>query len=338
MQYLVLLSYGRESEYRRAIFAVLSFWVHYRGPREAVSTVVFTDYPPFFRPYLAGLPVEYVQLDDDRRRAMHGPHNYVPRVKIGVLNELMQRYPGHDALYVDTDTFFVANPAPLLASLAAGTAFMHLPEYQLADASGGYTTVGPAVAACPPRFRALLASRTFRVLGRERQFTGAQLGWSSGVLGLPATAARLLPDVFRLTDEFFAGSKWLSSQQLAFSLVLPIVLPLQRSDAYVYHYQPVGQKQRMDVLLARRLTAAFSRHPLPMRLAAPRAWLPRFRRECEVATLHEGMRHALGKGRWLPAAKYAVKALLRAPFDLPFVRQLIRAVLAGCAAAKRQRR
>lgn len=316
MQHLVLLSYGRESEYRRAIFAALSFWAHYQGPHEAVSTVIFTDHAPYFRPYLAGLPVEYVQLDADRRRAMHGPHDYVHRVKIGILDEVMHRYPGHDVLYIDTDTFFEADPTPLLQQLAAGTAFMHKPEYQLAEAVEVCAGFEPAVAACPPRFLALLASRTFQVLGRERQFTGTQLGWNSGVLGLPAEAARLLPDVFRLTDEFFAGSSWFTSEQLAFSLALPIILPLRRCDGSVFHYWEPGQKKSMDALLARLLTPMFGRHPLTMRLAAVRTRLSRFRSECELATLHEGARYAFGKRRWLPAAKLGLKALLHAPFRL----------------------
>jgi hypothetical protein len=316
MQHLVLLSYGRESEYRRAIFAALSFWANYQGPRQAVSTVIFTDDAAFFRPYLAALPVEYVQLDADRRRAMHGPHDYVHRVKIGILDEVMHRYPRHDVLYIDTDTFFEADPAPLLGQLAAGTAFMHKPEYQLAEAVGVYAGFEPAVAACPPRFLALLGSRTFRVLGRERRFTGAQLGWNSGVLGLPADAAGLLPDVFRLTDEFFAGSGWFTSEQLAFSLALPLVLPLRRCDESVFHYWQPGQKQRMDALLARLLTLAFSRQPLPMRLGAVRAQLGRFRGACELATLREGARYAFGKRRWLSAARLGLKAMLHAPFQM----------------------
>jgi len=327
MQHLVLLSYGRESEYRRAIFAVLSFWAYYPAAHETINTVVFTDCPAFFQPYLAGLPVEYVPLDADRRRAMHGPHDYVHRVKIGILDEVTHRYPGQDVLYVDTDTFFGADPAPLLARLAAGTAFMHQPEYSLTEAVGVFAAYEPAVAAGPPRLLALLARRTFRVLGRERRFSGAQLGWNSGVLGLPAVAAGLLPDVFRLTDDFFAGSGWFTSEQLAFSLVLPLALPLRRSDEYVYHYWQPGQKKAMDTLLNRQLTPVFSRRPLAARLAAVRARLARCRRQCELATLHEGALYALGKRRWLPATKLVVKALLCKPFQVRFARQLVRALL-----------
>jgi hypothetical protein len=108
----VLLSYGRESEYRRAIFTVLSFWARYSGPAEAVSTLLFTDNPAFFQPYLAGLPVHYVLLEEPRRLAMYGPHNYSFQVKVGILDEAMQAYPGSSLLYCDSDTFFATDPTP----------------------------------------------------------------------------------------------------------------------------------------------------------------------------------------------------------------------------------
>ena len=329
MQHLVLLSYGREAEYRRAIFAALSFWAHYRGAPTAVNAIIFTDNPAFFQPFLQGLPVEYVQLDADQRRAMHGPHDYVHRVKIGILHEVMQRHPGHDVLYVDTDTFFVADPAPLLRQLAAGTAFMHQPEFTLAEAVDRYAAFEPALAACPPRLLQLLASRTFGVLGRERQFSGAQAGWNSGVLGLPAAAARLLPDVFALTDAFFAGSGWFTSEQLAFSLALPIAFPLQRSDQYVFHYWGGGQKKLLDTRLAGVLTTAFGRQPVAARLAAVRPRTRRWRRHAELDQLREGALYALGRGRLLPGAKYAAKALWRAPFNLAFPWRVVQTLLAG---------
>ena len=179
-----------------------------------------------------------------------------------------------------------------------------------------------------PRFLALLARRTFRALGRERQFTGAQLGWNSGVLGLPAAAAGLLPDVFALTDAFFAGSGWFTSEQLAFSLALPLVFTLQRSDQYVYHYWGGGQKKLLDAKLARVLTPAFSRQPLAVRLAPVRSLTRRWQRYAEVDKLREGALYALGKGRLLPGAKYTVKALWRAPFGLTFPWRVVRALLA----------
>lgn len=327
MQYLVLLSYGRESEYRRAIFTVLSFWARYHGPREAVGTILFTDNPGFFQPYLADLPVDYVPLAAEQRRAMQGPHDYAFRVKIGILDEVQQVHPGSSLLYCDSDTFFTADPTLLLRCLAAGTAFMHQPEYTFEEAVGIYSSFDQAE--YPRRFLELIASRTFSVGGSQRQFFRSQQAWNSGVLGLPPAAAQLMPDVYALTDAFYEGTGWFVAEQLAFSLALPARLPLLRSDQYVFHYWGPRQKQLMDSRLAHLLTPAFGQRPLPERLAAVRPLTGRWRRQVELDKVREGSLYAFGKGQLLAGAKYAAKALLHAPLDLSFPKQVIQTLRNG---------
>ena len=330
MQYLVLLSYGREAEYRRAIFTALSFWARYRGPRAAIRTVIFTDCPSFFEPYLAELPVDYIPLNAAQREAMAGPHRYAFRVKVAILDELQQVHPGSSLLYCDSDTFFVADPGPLLRWLAAGTAFMHQPVYTFEEAVGIYAAFDQAE--YPRRFLELINSRSFRVAGQPRQFAGSQQAWNSGVLGLPPAAAPLMPDVYALTDAFYAETGWFTAEQLAFSLVLPARLPLLRSDQYVFHYWGPRQKELMDAHLARLLIPAFVHRPLPARLAAARPLTTRWHRQIELDQVREGSLYAFGKGQLLAGAKYAAKALLHAPFDISFPKQVIQ-TLRGSAAA-----
>ena len=319
MPYLVLLSYGRESEYRRAIGTVLSAQAHHGGP--PLPVLLFTDDAAYFQPYFAGLPVEYVLLPEARRRALHGPHDYAFRVKIGILDEARHRHPGRALLYCDSDTFFRRSPAPLLRGLAAGTAYMHQPEYSFEQAVGLYADYPQRE--CPRRFIELIESHWFEVGGQPRQFTRRQLGWNSGVLGLPAAATALLPDVFTLTDEFYGATGWFTSEQLAFSLALPTRFPLHRADDYVSHYWGTGQKRLMDGLLAKLLTPTFAAHPLPARLAAVRQLTARWRRLLELDQLREGALYAFGRGRLLPGAKYALRAWARQPLNLGFPRQVL---------------
>lgn len=214
-------------------------------------------------------------------------------------------------LYVDTDTFFVADPAPLLCQLARGTALMHQPEYTFEQAVAQYAAFGQVH--YPQRFLQLLATRTFEIDGQQWQFQGSQRGWNSGVLGLPPAVARLLPAVYALTDAFYAGSGWFTSEQLAFSLALPTRFPLERSDSHLFHYWGQGQKKLLDHKLTDLLAPPFSQLSLPARLARVLPLTSRWRRQAEVDRLQEGALYALGRGRLLPGAKYAVKALLKAP-------------------------
>ncbi|MEJ7660735.1 MAG: hypothetical protein WKG07_14525 [Hymenobacter sp.] len=53
-------------------------------------------------------------------------------VKISVLQHAQRHYPG-GLLFVDTDTIWLADPAPLFAEVAQGRHVMHLSEGRLAS-------------------------------------------------------------------------------------------------------------------------------------------------------------------------------------------------------------
>ncbi|TGE28669.1 PADRE domain-containing protein [Hymenobacter metallicola] len=320
MHYLVYLAYGRETEYRRAIFAVLSFWAHAPSPAPAARAIIFTDNPAYFRPFLAGLPVEYVPVTPDGLRAMQGPAGYIHRVKIAILDEVMQAYPGAHVLYCDSDTFFVADPAPLLRRVAAGSVFMHQPEYTFAAAVAEYAAFGQAE--YPQQFLDLIARRRFSVAGTEVSFRPEQHSWNSGVLGLPAPTAPLLADVYTLTDAFYAATKWFTCEQIAFSLVLQHHQPLHACQQYVFHYWGQRQKQLLDGWLTALLSAEFAALPLLARCQAVRPLTSRWRRQAELDAIREGSLYAFHTGQTSAGVKYAVKAVLQAPFDLSFPKRV----------------
>jgi len=324
MTHLVLLAYGRETEYHRAIFAALSFWAwqQRRAAGTPVQAVVFTDQPAFFGPYLAGLPVRYEHLTPASLAAMQQPHGYVHRVKAAILAQLAASHP-HDALlFVDSDTFFTAAPDALLQRLAGGATFLHQREYTLAEAVGVYAAFGQAH--FPERLLALLAQRTFRVGGAEVQFHPTHYAWNSGVLGLPPAATPLLPDVLHLLDDLYAGTEWFTCEQLAFSLALQTQTVLHPCTEYVFHYWGQRQKALMDGRLPSLLTEAFGHLPLPERLRQVRQLIPLWRRAIELDRLHEGTLYALDQGQMLAGLKYAAKAWLTAPLSLALPRNLWR--------------
>jgi hypothetical protein len=323
MTHLVLLAYGRPTEYHRAIFAALSFWAWPPNRAQALmQAVVFTDQPALFVPYLAGLPVRYEQLTPASLAAMQQPHGYLHRVKAAILAQLAAAHP-HDALlFVDSDTFFTAAPDALLQRLASGTAFLHQREYTLAEAVGVYAAFGQAH--FPERLLALLAHRTFWVGGAEVRFQPTHYAWNSGVLGLPAATTPLLPDVLHLLDELYAGTAWFTCEQLAFSLALQTQTTLHACAEHVFHYWGQRQKALMDERLPGLLTEAFGRLPLPQRLRQVQQLIPLWRRAIELDRLHEGTLYALDQGQVLAGLKYAAKAWLTAPLSLTLPKHLWR--------------
>jgi len=320
MPRLLLLAYGRETEYRRALLAVLSGWAW--QPREPLSATICTDQPDFFRPYLAGLAIEYKLATPAYLAQARGPQQYVHRVKARFIAEAFAEHPTEELLFIDSDTFFTTAPDGLLQRLAAGQPFMHLCEYKLAEAVAIYAEFDQVK--YPQKMLELLASRTFQLGGRQVQFHEGQSSWNSGVLGLPRTLAPLLPDILTLTDELYAGTGWFTCEQLAFSLALQASGPVHASDEYVYHYWGQPQKKVMDKLLPTFFTPALAALPLAERLRRVRQQVAWFRRQMELGKAQEGALYALRRGRLTAGLKYVAKAMLASPLDTRFLREVLR--------------
>lgn len=320
MKQLVILAYGREVEHQRAIFAVLSFWAWYDGPKANVRTLVFTDQPAAFEPYFGGLPVQYELLTPERLAEWRGPDRYVHRVKLACLAHALHQHPGHDLLFCDSDTFFVAEADQLLQRLQPGTSLMHQREYRLEDAVNIYAAFHQAK--YPRKLLALLDERTFLVGAQKVRFRKAQYSWNSGVLGLTAALAPAMPDVLALNDEVYAHTGWFTSEQIAFSLALPVLSRVLPAEQYVLHYWGQQQKQLMDSLLRGALTAPFAQLALPERLARVRPLTLKWQRKVEISKDREGALYALGQGELVAGLKCTIKALIANPFNGAFLREL----------------
>ncbi|GAB3636467.1 hypothetical protein GCM10027422_20570 [Hymenobacter arcticus] len=319
MARLLLLAYGRQTEYCRAVFAVLSAWAW--QPRPTVAATIYTDQPGFFEPYLAGLPVEYHYLSESHLTELKGPLHFVHRVKAQLIAQAFLDYPTEELLFIDSDTFFLAAPDGLLHRLAQGIPFMHRHEYRLAEAAAIHAGFGQAH--YPEKLLALLASRTFALGGQLVQFHAGQSSWNSGVLGLPRALAPLLPDILALVDELYASTGWFLCEQLAFSLALQASGPVQACNQLVYHYWGQPQKRLMDKRLLTQLTPDFAALPLPQRLSQVRQLVPQLRRQLALDQARQGALYAFRRGQVATGLKCAARALLSAPFDARFARELL---------------
>lgn len=324
MPRLLLLAYGRETEYRRALLAALSCWAW--RPRLGLAATICTDQPNFFKPYLAGLAVDYKLVTPAYLAEARGPQQYVHRVKAKFIVESFAQYPNEELLFIDSDTFFIASPDSLLQNLASGLPFMHEREYTLGEAVGIYAEFNQAK--YPKKLLELLASRSFELAGEQVRFHPGQASWNSGVLGLPRALAPRLPDMLVLLDELYAATGWFTCEQLAFSLALQASEqaggPLQASDRYVYHYWGKPQKELMDKLLAKFFTPELAALPLTERLNQVRQQVPQYQQQLKLNKAQEDALYALRRGRFKAGLKCAAKAFWAQPLDAGFTRELLR--------------
>jgi hypothetical protein len=319
----IILSYGRTTEHHRAVFAILSFWAWYAGDKADVKTVVYTDQPNAFTPYLTGLPVEYKLLTPASLEEMYGPQRYIHRAKAVVIDQLFRDYPTDSVLFCDSDTFFVASSSELLGLMQPGVSLMHMREARYVDS----VTKGVSSEEAQGIQKAVnyIDSQPFQIGTQQHRFQKTQFMWNSGVLGLTKEVASLLPDVCSTLDTLYRNGKWLVTEQVAFSLVLPTKTQLLASNHYVFHYWYKPLKALMDSLLSALLTPQFANLAVSERLLKVQQLTNKWPHLVVLNNAREEIVRGFSGGgviHGLKSAKLAVDTLPSSPFNAKFAKSL----------------
>ncbi|MFD3001629.1 hypothetical protein ACFS7Z_14755 [Pontibacter toksunensis] len=321
MKNIILLSYEREADYRMAVFAVLSFWAWFSGKKSDVRIFIFTDNPGFFYPLLSDFPIEYEYLSASKLESMLGGMDYIHRRKIAVVDEVFQRFPSDDLVFLDSDIFFMSDALPWLESFAPGKSYMHLAEHTFEGAVRHNASFNHEH--YPIALIKLIESKTFTVRKKVKSFHKKQVYWNSGVLGLTKESAPLLPDVFTLNDEFYSATRWHISEQLAFSLVLQTATQILPCDQYILHYWGQRQKKFIDKILLSVYNDGFTCLDLENKLATVKKLSLRFPKLIQADKLKERSIDAFSRNCFLSGCKNALYGLAKTPFDFNFLRELV---------------
>jgi len=244
---IVYLSYGNEAEHHRALFAILSAGSWYNGQKDALRVILYTDKPEVFQPYLGNITIEYFTLTPEILQEMLAETEYVHRRKVAVIQLTAQRYPEENLIFIDSDTFFIADAEVLLSGIHPGQSLMHKLEYNIGDGLAMFTSFNQAEH--PQAFVDYISKNNFTVAGATEEFGTADYCWNSGVLGLPVDFYPYLTDVMTMTELFHRNSGWFISEQLAFSFILQRKTSIQATDHVILHYWGKRQKVLLDVYL-----------------------------------------------------------------------------------------
>lgn len=307
---LIIQSFGRENEYKRAILTVISFYAHTSLPIERTKVILFTDKPSYFKDYLQGLPIEFMVLTDEKIKRMRGQIDFLHRMKIALIEESFEVSDGN-LFYVDSDTFFTGDPKPILELVSESTASMHLLEYPFEKNVEDKTDTYQA-------FYRLINSRKFTLAdGSVIDVTNKHSSWNAGVMVFHPTHKKFIPDVYALTEQFYPGSGSHASEQYAFSVVLQTNLHLEPCDHLVYHYWYRVKKQIVDQFLDKRLTQTWALFPLDQKLADIKSWTAQLPGHLEkhVWMTRDRAIQAFNNNRFYEGYCQAVKAFLQKPLD-----------------------
>lgn len=316
METLVTQSFGKEYEYRRAIFSIWSYWAH----AGVGKVILFTDNPDFFTPYFKDQPVEYILLTPDKIRAMRGSIDFLHRMKIALIEEAF-RTTNTNLLYVDSDTFFIDDPGKYLQEVAEKKSFMHLNEYRFDSLREMKLPAAKPFHA----FLDLISSKSFTgAKGSALPVSPKQHSWNAGAMILHKSHAALLPDVYALTDQFYPTTLNHASEQYAFSIVLQTATQLQACEQAIYHYWYRVKKTIIDGVLTRILDKEFLTQSEQSRIHTVKKLtvsLPTIF-ETHVLTLRDNAIQAFHERRFAEGYGFALRALAKKPFAFQFLRDV----------------
>jgi hypothetical protein len=319
-QTIAIQSFGRESEYRRAALTILSFYAHTSVPVADTLVVLFTDRPQWFESCLDSLPVRYILLTPEKIKSMRGEIDFLHRMKIALIEEAFT-FCEESLLYADSDTFFTADPTPLVQQLGYSKAFMHLWEYRFESMSDLPLPAGSTFR----DFLKLIETKTFRLAdGTPVTIRPEQVSWNAGVMFFHHSQARFIPDVYALTDQFYPPTSNHASEQYAFSVILQEQVELQPCDSVIYHYWYRVKKQITDLFLATEITEQWKKQPLSEKVREVRRWtemLPGYF-EKHLLLVQDHAIQAFNEGRYAAGYKFAAAALLKSPLDRKFIREI----------------
>lgn len=321
-QNLVFLSYGAESEFRRAIFNILSFYAWSAASDiKRTRIVIYTDQPHFFQLYLDQPNIEYVLMNPELMEEMLGGTLFYHRRKIASIDMTFKKYPQDNVIFIDSDTFFTGDATLLFNGITKDRAFMHQREYTFEQGLGIFKSFNQGE--FPQAFITYITDRELIIGGKPERFTKDDYGWNSGVLGLHSSFAEYMPDVFRLNDEFYENSRWFISEQIAFSLILQRRKILQAADEFVLHYWGKRQKVMLDKLLIDLLNR-YKLTELKDKTLIKRI-TTRWKFKVEVDIIQEQATIALSLGSWLYGLKKSAQVLLKDPLNPFLYKELIAA-------------
>ena len=225
MNYLIYHAYGPEDFKLETLYSLLSYYSFHSI--DANQVVIYTDDEVFFQKWLPQnviySEVTAVMVADWTREV---PYHH--RIKVKILQDACKKLTGN-FLYVDTDTYFIANTEPLFNLIEKGEFFFHVNEGPLTQNHGGIAR----------KIRRFLKKRnTFKIAAEAEPIVidGELEIWNAGVLGFNPDFYRHLAAIEQISDIFYLESKIFTSEQVAWNCIVQRYFEPMAADQCVRHY------------------------------------------------------------------------------------------------------
>jgi hypothetical protein len=315
---LVLQSFGKEYEYKRAIFAIWSVWTHFDANQKVI---LFTDNQAYFEKYFEGQEVTYINLSAAKIKSMRGEIDFLHRMKIALIEEAFKIANTH-LLYIDSDTFFISSPQNEINETFNGVVHMHLPEYPFSSIPNLPLPSGINA----HRFFELITKNSFKLSNDEEiKIDPDFYSWNAGVMFLPMAVRNHLADVYALTEQFFPPTQNHAAEQFAFSIIFQRSFTIKPCDNTIHHYWYRVDKIVMDEWLEQKINLSWAIISRQQKEDFMKKWtanLPRII-EKHVLMLRDRAIQAFHEKKYTTAYSYAFRAIVKAPMNKKFLYDIL---------------
>ncbi len=317
MKNIVLLSYGNQKEYQRAVYAIFSFLAWKGKENEDTRIVCFTDNPTYFKKYLGEIDIQYVLLTDELMKLMLGGTEYIHRRKICVLQDVYSKYPDDDILFLDSDTFFFDDVSGIINQIQPESSLMHVREYRLEQAPDIYRDMMsrrlPNAEQFPISFLKLIENNEFSIGEKKISFNKEQYVWNSGVLGINNNHLPLLADALSFNDRIFSETKWFISEQLSFALILQTFSKVKPAVDFINHYYQ--SKEITDIFINKTINDRFLNLTTSEKLAEIKASTLKINKLIELDLFVSISGGAFKRKKFKKGFRFAFKAIQIVPIS-----------------------
>ncbi|MBA3827906.1 MAG: hypothetical protein H0X33_03125 [Taibaiella sp.] len=228
--YIVYQCYGDEAIFHECAYSLLTLSQLYRPEELAHLQIwIYTDKPEWFRAFRhCPLPLHYRKLDDALIKQWKGEIDFVHRVKIELLRDLMQTRAGN-ILYLDTDTVFLHRIDNLLQAIESGRVYMHTME-------GIVSNEGNPIMKKLSFY--LRDQQTIKISGKVLHDTAM---WNAGVIGFNTRYHVVLDEALFFTDMVHPQFPKHVVEQFAISLYFQVAANIHAASPWLLHYWNVKE-------------------------------------------------------------------------------------------------
>lgn len=220
---IAFIAYG-EANTRQAIFSICSILLFLKKRPPNFSLVVYSNQPSQFEFLEKFIQISIRCLIDEEVRLAIQPENYFPKLKIVLMNEMLERDGIENLILIDSDTFFQKHPEMLFQEIKHGKLIMHLFEWKFAIGRKHNPIL------CPADGSIVLES------GRVMKWDDNSEMYNVGVIGIGFKGKNLIRDSLDFLVKYFVIYPSWHVEQLCVSLVFQQHGDIHFAKKQIFHY------------------------------------------------------------------------------------------------------